>query len=69
MFGGIQRYVKGRRIDIMVLQEPYLRRGIIPYKSGVRAYYIEQNPKATIMVYSDDIEVLFVRVVNIPLCV
>lgn len=46
-------------INVPIVQELYSLKCKILYINGSRVYYIDDQPKASIIIFSDDIEVIF----------
>lgn len=56
----LKSVVLEKRIDVMLLQEPYSYRGIIPHTSGGRTYAVGERPRSAIIVYNENIEVMII---------
>lgn len=55
----MRQIVNEKGIDILLVQEPYSWEGRLPTVNGCRNYYIEGNPKAAILIYNDNLEMVF----------
>lgn len=54
-----------KRIDVMLLQEPYPYRGIIPHMEGGRTCAVGGRPRSAIIVYNDKIEVMLIKELSV----
>lgn len=57
----IRNVAKDHGLDIIIIQEPYIIRGIIPKMAGIRTYYKGNESKVATLVFDQNIEVLFDR--------
>lgn len=60
----LRMIVRDRRLDVVLLQEPYSRQGRLPHLGSWRLYYVPERPMAAVAVVNERVEVLFIREVS-----